>query len=68
MAIAPIGLEGSIILLVIGIILWAVSRAVPAPASTALFWIGIIMIVLGVIFLAIWAINYALFLAPMILS
>jgi hypothetical protein len=67
MVSSPVGLEGSIILLVVGIILWAVSRAVGTPVSTALFWIGILLIVLGVIFLAIWAVNYALLLAPLLL-
>lgn len=67
MVTAPVGLEGSIILLVVGIILWVVSRMVASPIGTALFWIGIIMIVLGVIFLAIWLIQTVMLVAPLIL-
>ncbi len=68
MVTSPVGLEGAIILLVVGIILWAVSRYTPAPISTVLFWIGIIMIILGIIFLAIVLINMMLFVAPAIIS
>ena len=53
MVTSPVGLEGTIIILIIGIILWGASRAVPAPWSSALFWIGIVMIIIGAILLAI---------------
>jgi drug/metabolite transporter (DMT)-like permease len=49
-----ISLIGGIILLVVGIILFAISRALPHPsAATAAYWIGIALAILGVIFIAI---------------
>lgn len=66
MVTSPVGLEGSIIMLVVGIILWAVSRAIPAPWSSVAFWIGIVLIILGVIFLAIWVVQYVILVAPLV--
>lgn len=63
-----IGLEGAIILIAIGIILWAVSRAVAAPIGTALYYIGIFLMVIGVIFLIIYLVEYAMLLAPISLN
>jgi hypothetical protein len=49
-----ISLIGGIILLIVGIILFAISRALPHPsAATAAYWIGIALAILGVIFIAI---------------
>ena len=42
-----------IVLLIIGIVLWAVSRQLPPGVSTAAYWIGIVLAVIGLIVLVL---------------
>ena len=52
-----ISLELSIALIIIGVILWAVSRmGLPASVAIALYWIGIALLVIGVILLIVWVV------------
>ena len=50
-----ISLIGGIVLLIVGIILYAVGRSgkLPSGADTAAYWIGIALAILGIIFIAI---------------
>jgi len=63
-----ISLELSIALIIIGVILWAVSRiGMPAPVASALYWIGIALLVIGIILLIVWIVfmsGYLLMVAP----
>lgn len=67
-----ISLELSIALIIVGVILWAVSRmGVPAPVATALYWIGIALLVIGIILLIVWVVfmsGYLLAIAPLLLT
>lgn len=49
-----------IIVLVIGIILFAVSRALPPVASTIAYWLGILLAVVGVIIIVVAILTGAL--------
>jgi hypothetical protein len=57
-------LIGGIILLVVGIVLFAVSRALPPPASTIAYWLGIVLAVIGLILIIVAVVGIALFIVP----
>lgn len=42
-------LIGGVIVLIIGIVLFAISRALPPVANTVAYWLGILLSVIGVI-------------------
>ncbi len=67
-----ISLELSIALIIIGVVLWAISRiGMPAPVASALYWIGIALLVIGIILLIVWVVfmsGYLLAIAPTISS
>lgn len=54
-----IGLFGAIILLIIGIVLYAFSRQMPPGVSVAAYWIGIILALIGLILLVIAVLGVA---------
>ena len=66
-----ISLELSIALIIIGVILWAISRmGLPAPVANGLYWIGIALLVIGIILLLVWIVfmsGYLMMIAPTIL-
>jgi hypothetical protein len=49
-----------IIVLIIGIILFAVSRALPPVAATIAYWLGILLAVIGVIIIVVAILTGAL--------
>ncbi len=49
-----------IILVIVGIVLWAVSRALPPVASTIAFWLGILLAVIGIIIIVVALLTGAL--------
>lgn len=52
-------LVSGIIVLAIGIVLWAASRSVgDGTVSKVLYWIGIALIIVGVILIVVWLIQY----------
>ena len=53
-------LISAIILIIVGIVLYAVSRALPPVASTIAYWLGILLAVVGVIILVIALLTGAL--------
>ena len=64
-----VSLELSIALIVIGVILWAVSRmGLPPGVATALYYIGIALLIIGVILLVVWIFLYSglLMVAPLV--
>jgi hypothetical protein len=48
-----VSLLQAIIVLIIGVIIWAVSRALPPGVATAAYWVGIIIAIIGVILVVI---------------
>ena len=42
-----------IVVLILGVILYAVSRMLPPGASTAAYWIGIILAIVGIIIIVL---------------
>jgi hypothetical protein len=53
--VEAVSLELSIALIVIGVILWAISKmSLPPPVASALYWIGIALLVIGIILLIVW--------------
>lgn len=51
-------LVGSIILIVVGVILMAISGAIPPIGNKIAFWIGVLLLVLGIIFLVLNLVGY----------
>jgi hypothetical protein len=49
-----------VILLIIGIVLFAVSRALPPVANTIAYWLGILLAVVGVIVIVVWLLTGAI--------
>ena len=55
-----VSLELSLALIIIGVILWAVSRInMPPPVASALYWIGIALLIIGIILLIVWVVMYS---------
>jgi hypothetical protein len=50
----------AVILIIVGIVLFAVSRALPPVANTVAYWLGILLVVVGIIVLVIALLTGAL--------
>lgn len=64
------GFAQAIALLIIGVIIYALSRVpqIPAGLNTALYWIGIILMVVAIILMVLAILGIALFIIPYTLS
>lgn len=53
-------LISGVIVLIIGIVLWAISRALPPIANTVAFWLGVALVVIGVVIIVVALLTGAL--------
>jgi len=63
-------LVSGIIVLIIGVILAAISSAIPAPGNKIAYWIGIALIIIGIIIIVLAVLGLTLgglFLLPLLL-